>query len=219
MPEIRRSPFGTARTLQNQIDEFLDAVAEGSLVFAQALSHYLDEGPDELLEERYEQISDLERRGDQLRRHLETTLFTEMLIPDARGDVLGLLDDLDHLLDQLKKALQGFVIEQPEFPVEARAKMKALVAAVAGSVEATVSAARTYFRDPAAVRDLIHKIGHHEHEADLLGIHLRKLIFASALPLERKLYLRLAVIALDAVADKAEDTGDRLAIYAVKRGL
>ena len=36
-----------------------------------------------------EQLSEHERRGDELRRAIETTLYTEMLIPDARGDVLA----------------------------------------------------------------------------------------------------------------------------------
>jgi hypothetical protein len=44
-------------------------------------------------------------------------------------------------------------------------------------------------------------------------------LFQSDLPLDRKMLLRGEVWLIDRVADRADDAGDALAIYAVKRSV
>lgn len=219
MAEIKASPFRRTRQIKRQIEEFLDRVSEASLAFEKGVGQYLDSGPGDEIEARYEQIAKLESRGDELQREIELTLYSEMLLPDVRGDVLSLLDDLDHLLDGLKRAFLPLVIECPEFPSEITEDAKALTSAVARCVETAVLAARTYFREPGAVRDHTHKIGFHESEADRLVIRLRRWIAGCSLSHGRKLDLRMGVMAIDAIANAAEEAGDRMAIYAVKRSL
>jgi len=219
MPELKGSPFRKTRRLQIAIDEFLDVVSEASMVFEKGTTHYVRNGCDEATLERYEQIATLEGRGDSLRRKIEHTLYAQMLIPAARGDVLGVLDDLDHLVDRVKKLFQEFTIERLEIPADLGPDVRELVAAVANCIDSTVMAARAYFRDPGAVRDHIQKIGFFESEADGVCIRLRKTIAASDLALVEKRALRDGLMAIDRLADDAEDAGDRLAIYAVKRSL
>jgi len=213
------SPFKRTRVIQEQITEFLDKVSEGGMLFEQAVHRYADAGADEAFGERLTQIAQLEKRGDDLRRNLERVLFTEMLIPDARGDVLSVLDELDNLLDKFKHGLQAFAIEQPDFPESLKEGLKELATSVVKAIEMTVLASRAYFRDPGAVRDHIHKIGFHESESDAIVLRMSKEIFGSDLPLERKRHLRFCLAKIDALADEAEDVGDRLAVYAVKRSL
>ena len=219
MPEIRMSPFKRTRRIEAQIDEYLDKLSEAGMLFEQSVHHYADAGADEALEEKLVQIGQLEKRGDELRHEIESVLLTEMLIPDARGDVLSLLDELDNLLDKFKHALQAFVIEQPDFPPSLKAGLKELVTAVVRATEMTAVVSRAYFRDPEAVRDHLHKIGFHERESDAIVIRMSREIFSSDLPLERKRHLRFCLAKIDALADEAEDVGGRLGVYAVKRSL
>jgi predicted phosphate transport protein (TIGR00153 family) len=219
MPEIKVSPFRTTRMIQRQIDQFLDKVSEAGLLLEEGVHHYLRQGCDETVLDRYERVHTLEHDGDQLRHDIETTLYTEMLIPESRGDVLSLLDDLDGLLDGVKKRYHTLTIEQPEVPEELVEDAIALASIVTRCIETTVSASRAYFRDPGSVRDYIHKIGFYESEADEVVTRLHKSIFASSLSMGRKILLRDGLLAIDDLADLAEDTGDRLAIYAVKRSI
>ncbi len=219
MTELSRMPFRRTKALRVQVDDFLDKVSEAAMAFEQGVKHYLKHGADDHVHKKLDQITLLERQGDDLRRHIETTLFTEMLIPDARGDVLSLLDDLDRLLDLLKERFMGLVFERPEFPDEMTEDLRELVTVVGKCLESMVLASRSYFRDPHRVRDHIHKIGFYESEADAVTIRLRKWIFDSSLPLDRKMYLRGNLLDLDDLANEAEDVGDRLAIYSVKRSL
>jgi predicted phosphate transport protein (TIGR00153 family) len=219
MAEIKGSIFRRTKAMAGNIDEFLDMVGEAGLAFEKGVHHYLDHGLDEVIEEKLAQISHLEGRADALQRTIETVLHTEMLIPDARGDVLSLLDDLDHLLDSVKSAFLSLTIEHPAIPREYHEAVKELVTVATRAIGSTASASRAYFRDIHAVRDHIHKIAFFEREADRTAIRLTRHIFASDLPLEQKMHLRDCVHGIDALADKAEDVGDHLAIYAVKRSI
>jgi len=214
----RLSPFGRTRALQGQIDEFLDAVSRGGLIFQRGLRACIERRL-EIAEQKLVQITELEHHADDLRRSTETTLYAEMLIPESRGDVLNLLGDLDDLLDGFKSSLMGFVVERPDVPDAFRSGVIDLGAIVTESCEQTVQAARAFFRDAPNIRDHIHKIGHYEAESDEVTLRLRKAIFAHDMPLAQKLHLRGHIQGISQIADAAEDCGDRLTIYAIKRSL
>lgn len=219
MPETRSSLFGKTKTLENQIDQFLDKASEAGIVFEQGIECYLKSGMSEACEDRLRQLAELEYRCDDLRRSTETVLYTEMLIPDARGDVLSLLDAVDSLIDAFKSTLLGVTIEQPEIPEETKSGFADLTSTVVKCVEYTILATRAFFRDINVVRDHIHKIGFYESESDKTSIRLKEEIFRSELPFERKMHIRDYINALDIIADEAEDVGDHLSIYTIKRSL
>jgi uncharacterized protein Yka (UPF0111/DUF47 family) len=72
MAAMKTSPFVRTKAIENQINEFLDKVSEAGLVFEMGVKAYMECGAGEDCEMKLEQISDLERRGDELRRNIET---------------------------------------------------------------------------------------------------------------------------------------------------
>ena len=92
-----------------------------------------------------------------------------------------------------------------------------LTETVVSCVDSVVLAARAFFRDIDAVRDHSSKTIFLETEADKIGTKLQRAIFASALPLERKMHLRYFVERIDELANSAEDVADALQIYTIKR--
>ena len=96
--------FGKTRRLESEIDDFLDTVSQGGILFEETLRHYIDKGPDEFFEQRQQQISDIESNGDRLVKGIVRSLYSEMLIPESRGDVLSLLQDMDYLPTSSKKS-------------------------------------------------------------------------------------------------------------------
>jgi predicted phosphate transport protein (TIGR00153 family) len=139
------------------------------------------------------------------------------LIPESRGDVLGLLENLDGVLNLMEGALWGFSIETPDIPARFHADYEALTDMAVNSVESLVLASRAFFRNIEAVADHMHKVMFYEKEADKVGTKLKRAIFASDAPLSHKSHMRQFVEHIDNVADAAEDVADRLAIYTIKR--
>lgn len=209
--------FGGTRSLENQIDEFLDKVSEAGMVFDRAMRVYLNKGPSEEFDTFLTQAADIERRGDDLRRAIEAELYVRTLIPDLRADVLALLEGMDHLVNVYEGDLFRISIQSPDIPDEFHAGFIDLIETVVSCVDSVVLAARAFFRDIDAVRDHSGKTIFLETEADKIGTKLQRAIFASELPLERKMHLRYFVERIDQLANAAEDVADALQIYTIKR--
>ena len=211
------SLFRRTHALEREIDEFLDRLSESAIVFKDSVRAYLKSGPGEALDERRRQVSELERRADELRREIETELYTQTLIPESRGDVLGLLETLDTIHNKIKGNVWAFTIERPDIPEDLHEDFRILTDFAVEAVEAVVLAARAFFRNIEGVRDHMHKVMFFETEADKVSTKLKRAIFDSDLDLGHKLHLRHFVEAIDDLSDTAEDVADRLSIYTIKR--
>lgn len=209
--------FGRTRALESQIDEFLDKVSEAGLVFSRAMKVYLAQGSCPEFEAFLEHETHVEHRGDDLRRTIETALYAQTLIPDFRGDVLSLLEDMDNLVNIYEANLYRFSIEKPVIPSEYHRDFQDLTETVVTCVETVVLAARAFFRDIEAVRDYNAKVMFYESEADKISTKLKRSVFASDLDLAHKTQLRYFVERVDELANEAEDIADYLAIYTIKR--
>lgn len=222
MAAVKLSLFNKNRTLEAQIDAFLDTVSQGGILFEETMRHYTRNGADDLYAQRLQQIADIETKGDSLSKAIVTELYSEMLIPESRADVLSLLQDIDSLLDQYKHTCTAVDIEcvkLDDLPQESLRTFSELVTVVVQSVEVLIAAARAFFRDINAVRDSLHKVSFLEGEADKVADLLKRQVFRSELSLDRKMQLRHFIDLVDGIADEAEETADWLEIYSIKRAL
>jgi uncharacterized protein Yka (UPF0111/DUF47 family) len=214
MPRI----FGKTRFIIAQMEDFLDKISEGAMGFELGIISYLrDCCSDQNCEQKLQQLIEVKRRSQELRRLISIELYTEMLIPDTRGDVLSLLQDLYSLIDNCEDSFQELLIEKPQIPVIYKQDFIDLTKAVVKSVETIILAARFYFRDPIRARDYTSQVSFYETEADTIRLRLKKKIFQSDLPLEQKMHLRDSIDFIDEIADNAEEVSEWLAIYAIKR--
>ena len=211
------SMFGRTKTLESEIDAFLDKLSESGLLFQDAVRIYLNEGATPEFEEKLSHVNRMESEADKLRRTIEVQLYEQTLIPESRGDVLGLLENLDSVLNLFEGALWGFSIETPGITDEFHGDFANLNEQVVLAVEAIVLSSRAFFRNIEAVNDHMHKVMFYEKEADKVSTKLKRAIFASDLDLAHKAHLCSFVEHLDNIADRAEDVADRLAIYTIKR--
>ncbi|MCK7483518.1 MAG: DUF47 domain-containing protein [Candidatus Moduliflexus flocculans] len=106
-----------SKALEGQIDDHLDTISRASLVFRNGIKEYLD-GEIGRFEETIAEMARLENRADELRRSIESRLYLHSLIPEMRGDVLGLLESMDAVINSEKKTLLQFSVEMPAIPAE-----------------------------------------------------------------------------------------------------
>ncbi len=210
--------FRSIKSLENQIDSFLDAVSEGALIFEEGIKKYVEEDW-KTFEEIIAAINILENRADDMRRIVEGELYSHTLIPESRGDVLGLLETMDNVIDTSKKTLSTFNIEHPEIPIELRKDFIDLASKSTMATQELVMAARAFFKDVAAIKNYLHKVIFYEKEADRVEEKLNTEIFSSDLDLAQKMHLRYFTFLIARVSDQAEGVADRLRIYAIKRSV
>jgi len=210
--------FKETKLLEKQMDNFLDIINESVLVFKEGVRRYLKNQVDDF-ESSLNKVEVLENRADDLRRDIENRLYTETLIPESRGDVLGLLENMDKLVNGSKHVLKEFSIEIPLIPLEYHEGFIELADIAGTGVEEVVQAARRFLSDPLSVKANLHKVYHYEEEADRIAEKIKRKVFRSDLELAQKNHIRHFIINMDSIADRAEDVADRLAIYTIKRSI
>jgi len=207
---------GPTRSIITKIDEFLNKVSEAALILLPSVESYL-QGDLEEYEVRVRQIEILEGQADTTSRDVETQMYTRSLIPENRGDVLGLLESTDNVIDTIKATLLLFSQETPTIPESLHSGFRNLAEACAQATESLVTAEHAFFRDVRMVHDLVHKVKFYEREADRISDHLKRSIFQTDLDLAEKIHLRYFATNVEKVSDAAEDASQRLSIYAIKR--
>jgi len=210
--------FAKTRLLETKIDEYLDHTSEVGLLFLEAVKDYLD-GKHEEFESRRKHVTELERHGDELRREIERQLYAETLIPESRGDVLGILEHTDSVINTAKMTLMRLSVEHPEIPAHLSRGYVELADYGCRAVQELVMGIRAFFRGAALVTDYVHKVGFWEKEADKTAERLRRDIFSSDLDLCHRMHMGDFVLRLGTLSDQAEEVSDRLAISAIKRSI
>ena len=208
--------FRKTKELETQIDDYLDILDRGALLFLQGIKLYFENRLDEF-EVRYKDLRTMESKGDSLRRDIENKLYTHTLIPESRGDVLGLMENTDAVLNRMAKTLLNFSIENPDIPEQLKPLFIDLAQASSSATENMVKAVRTYFRDLLAVRDFINKALFYEKESDKIAEKVKRIIFDTDAELSWKAHMRIFAHHIELIADEAEDVCDRLAIAVAKR--
>ncbi|MBP5615409.1 MAG: DUF47 family protein [Alphaproteobacteria bacterium] len=161
----------------------------------------------------------IEHDADALRREIEKRLYTQNLIPDFRGDVLQLVENLDKVINEFDDVAHGFYLEQPDIPSVYHDDLKELVNQVCECAENLAFASRAFFKDFTSVRNYAQKVYFLEHETDKTTAKLLDAVFASDLELAHKLQLRTFLREVSDIADLAEDCIDQLLIYVIKRDI
>ena len=109
--------FSKANQSIELIDKFLNCVDQSLLLFKEGVKNYLYNNTENFNNDII-QLASCEVESDKLRREIEKTLFMQSLMPQIRGDIMRLLEELDNIIDQSKKNLFQFEVETPHIPAE-----------------------------------------------------------------------------------------------------
>ncbi len=200
------------------IDQFLNCVDQSLLLFKEGVKNYLYSNT-ENFNANLQSLANSELESDKLRRKIESTLFSQSLMPELRGDFMRLMEELDNIIDQAKKNLFQFDVEQPHIPSELFQDFIRLTQISVSAAESVIPAAKSYFTDPVNVNEKIHRVYFYEKEADLLADIIRRRIFREMpdLKLSEKFHLRYFTLHIEMISDTAEKVADLLSIMAIKR--
>ena len=199
------------------LDSFLDYLDECTLVFKSGVKNYL-EGNSTEFNDNLQSISTLETTTTELRRTIESDLYSHSLMTNNRVDILQLLERLDNIVRLLHRNLCQFEIEVPFIPTELNVDFLKLVEVSALSVESIVPAAKAYFRTPQLITEKIHRVYFYEKEASKLGQTIKRHVFHDMenFKLSQKFHLRYFALHVEELAREAAKAADLLSIMAVK---
>ena len=215
---MKKFVFNKSQELQKDINEYLDTVEEGFLLFKRDINRYFN-GHFDLFEDDLDDILDVENKADELLKDIKYKLYTYMLLPEARGDVLSLLENMDNEVDLCKKVLMQFSIEKPVIKDFVKNEFKDLAKQSLNSAEEVVKGMRAYFEEISMVSDYVNKVHFYEHEADKIEERIKRRVFNSKEfeEFSKKVHLRHFAERLAYFSDLAEEISEQLSVAAIKR--
>ncbi|MBW7887845.1 MAG: DUF47 family protein [Bacteroidetes bacterium] len=204
------------KKLEAQIDEYLDLVIKGGLIFKLGIKCYLENQTAEF-EHHLLELRKAEEDADDLRRNIEIKLYTRTLIPEARGDVLGILESCDKALNTTTETLLEFSVEIPVIVSELKNDFLEISDRSISCLENTVSGIRSYFRNVDAVRDYVTKVQFYRKETNKIAEKIKRTIYRTKSDLSYKMHIRDFAFHIEKIAEQSEDVCDRLSIAIIKR--
>ncbi len=206
------------KKLENETKKILNNILEMGLVLKEAAVAYFDGDMDRF--RHHVKVSDkLETEVDHIRKDIELSLYTDMLIPESRGDVFRLLESLDDVADSIEKVILEYDIERPDFPEVVIPDMLKVAELSCRCIEKLVQAISAYFTNTEKTSSYIQEVKFYESQIDDYEESIKRKIFNGGLinDLSVKLQLRYFIEQTADISDYAESVCESLSISTVKR--
>ncbi len=208
------------KNLENEIDQYLQFVMTSGMLFYEGVKEFFNDQFDHLIEHCIE-IKKIEHEADQLKKSIKFKLYSQMLIPESRGDVLGLLETLDDVINESKNVLLDFEIEQPHIPPSLHADFVKIGYFSANAIKELVRATNAYFTNIHNISEPINQVLFYEHEVDKIYERIKRKIFLDK-EVERfsyRMHINQFAVLMSGLTDTAEQACERISISAIKRSL
>jgi predicted phosphate transport protein (TIGR00153 family) len=209
--------FKREHQVEQLIYGYLDNLKMVQENFLKAMTIYFEKGFCEDFEFLIEQTHKLESKADDTRYEIETLMYAKALIPESRGDILGLLEAIDQiagLLELILYMIQTQRLAVPDFLVM---DVRELVSVSLQCCDLLVKEVEALFRKSEEIRSLVATIDNNESHCDHIERRIITRIFDSDLDPFQKLQLKEMVIQMGEISDQTDRVSRRVHIISVKR--
>lgn len=163
------------------------------------------------------QTHKFESKADDIREEIKTLMYGKALIPESRGDILGLLEEMDQiprLLELILRMIETQKLVIPEFILE---DFEDLIEISLESCDFLFKEVEALFKKREEIRALVSKIDNNESRCDRIERRIITKIFDSDIDPFQKLQLKEMVIIMGEISDQADRVSKRVHIISLKR--
>jgi len=212
--------FGQSKKLEKKIENYFIRIMDSVLIFQEGVNDYLDGNLNDI-PKRAAEISKIKEEAVKKRREIEEFLYTEMLIPDARGDVLELLESMGKISEKSSKILGNLAIEKPDLTGKLRHHFQKLTRLSVYCIDELKNSSIAYFTNISAVKSYNKKVYFYENEVDKVEEEIKKIVFATdkIARLSHRMQIRYFAEKIAELSDMSERVADNLSIYVIKQSI
>ncbi|MBA7690916.1 hypothetical protein ES703_99452 [subsurface metagenome] len=200
----------------HKIEAYLEQVDKCQELFRSSMEELINSGGNEAREESVAMVHRAEARADDLRREIELELYQKALIPESRGDVLGIIETIDRIPGLFESLCFQMSLQRIEIPKEFRERYLKLIDVNIDSYKLLREAVLGFFykRD---VHNQLRETDQKESESDRIERALIRDIFTTSLDKADKILLKEIVVNTGDISDFVEIAADRLTLALIKR--
>lgn len=164
-----------------------------------------------------QQTHKYESKADDVRQEINDLMYGKALIPDSRGDIMGLLAALDvipHLFENILYIIHTQRIHLPDF---LGVDLKALVGLSLETCDLLYRQCEALFKKNTGIRELVNTIDTNESHCDHFERTLITKLFDSDTDPFLKLQLKELLLEIGEISDQADRVSKRINIISMKR--
>jgi predicted phosphate transport protein (TIGR00153 family) len=209
--------FKKEQQVEQLIYQYLDNLKMAQNEFLKAMNVYFEKGFSGDFDFLIEQTHKVESKADDTRYEIETMMYTKALIPESRGDILGLLEAIDQipgLFQVVLYMIQTQRLSTPDFLVP---DMKELIRVSLECCDLLVKEIEALFKKSGDIRSLVSTIDNNESHCDHIERRLITRIFDSDLEPFQKFQLKEMVIHLGDISYQTDRVSRRVYIISIKK--
>ncbi|GAK56504.1 hypothetical protein U27_03466 [Candidatus Vecturithrix granuli] len=205
------------RTIEQLMDQYLEEMRTCLDLFKDAVCTMLEDSTSQAAADLVLQVDQAESRCDELRRQIEMELYGKALMPESRGDLLGLIEALDKVPNWAEEMAYDIHLQRVVFPQTLHKHFCTLVEKNVQCVHVLYEAASAIFKDIDVVFTLAQTIRQIENEIDDLEHQLIREVFDIEERLSYQNLLHRTIRGICDISDKAQNVAERLTVLAAKR--
>jgi len=209
--------FKKQRQIESLIHSYLDNLKMTEKRFDEALNTCLDRGICEHFDFLLEQTHKFESKADDTREEIKMLMYGKALIPESRGDIMGLLESIDEIPRIFELLLYMIKTQKLAIPDFIVLDIKELIRVSLESCNLVVQQVEALFERNQGIRALVSTIDHNESHCDHIERRIITKIFDSDLDPFQKLQLKELVVNMGEIADQADRVSKRINIISMKR--
>ena len=209
--------FKKEQQVQQALDEYIEVLKSAQENFQKAMQVYFEKGLCEDFNFAVEQTHKWESRADDIRYAVESLMYEKALIPESRGDILGLLESIDDLPGLFDRCLYMLETQRIDLPSVVHADVQEMISRSTDAGHALFDQVVALLSGTGDVRDKIKLIDENESLIDHIERRVVRTIFDSDIDPFRKLLVKEYIIQLGEISDLLEKVSRRVYILSVKR--
>ncbi len=212
------SPFWKKdESIESRLDRYFAQSEAFFTEFEKAFKMFLTDGCTTAFEAAVDKAHQIESESDDLRRDIELTLYGKQLLPESRGDLLGLLEAYDKILGSAEVALYEMRYQHMSVPDPFKAGFERLVGLNLQAFFLVRKTVDALLNNPRVTLGCVKEVDAKESQSDRQERKLIEEIFTTDMPKADQLQLRWLIGLIATISDLAEHTADRIGIIAIKR--
>jgi predicted phosphate transport protein (TIGR00153 family) len=208
--------FKKEQQVQQLISKYLENLRMTQEHFEKAMDCYFDFGLGENCDFLIQQTHKFESRADDIRHEIIEMMYSKVLIPESRGDILRLLESIDLIPTHFETVLfmiQGQSLKVPDFITP---DFRELLRVSLECCDLVIRQVEAYFKKTEDIKALVHTIDSHESRCDHMEREIVRNIFDSHLDPFEKIQLKELVIQMGEISDQADRVSRSVHIINIK---
>ncbi|MBW1721454.1 MAG: DUF47 family protein [Deltaproteobacteria bacterium] len=210
--------FRKQRMVEELIGKYLDNLRMTQEYFTEALNICLEGSCKGDFDFMTEQTHKHESRADDIRDEIKDLMYSKALLPESRGDIMGLLEAMDLIPGIFERLLFMIGTEKIEIPEFIVTDVKELIEYSLASFDLMIKQVEALFKRGGEIRSMVSVIDRNESHCDHIERRIIAAIFSSpTLDPFRKILLKELIVTMGDISDQADRVSKRVNIISMKR--